>query len=245
MARRARRRTAYHEGGHAVAHYFFPLSGKTTRLTIHPDDLGDYNATRRPVNEAGGLHHSGRTLSPIVGRSVDHEQVHHALIALLAGHAAGWIYAGEPRQAKRDPQAEAEFVRHADGSDDYSRAVNLLFDADPFDRQAVIKQVPDAARGRASVKAISDRYFRPAFDAHTAKVLGDLEARWREALEFVVEKWPHIQAVADALWRKRRLSGEEVTEIIERTEDRIRRIPPSLAEQLNLLCGERAHGEEG
>jgi hypothetical protein len=87
------------------------------------------------------------------------------------------------------------------------------------------------------VKSLSDRYFRPAFDAHTARILADFEALWREALEFVAAKWPHIQAVADALWRKKRLSGEEVTEIIELIEDRSRRIPPSLAESLEILCG--------
>jgi hypothetical protein len=245
MPRRSRR-TAYHEGGHAVAQHFFPLAGKTTRLTMHPDDLADYNAPKaHDINNAAGLHSSGPTLSAIVGRSVDREQVHHKMIALLAGRAAAWIYAGEPAgRAKRDPKAEEEFRRHLDGTDDYSRALNLLFDADPFDGQAVLNQVPDAARGRASVKALSDRYFRPAFDAHTAKVLADFEALWREALQFVVEKWAHIQAVADALWRKKRLTGEEVTEIIERTEDRIRRIPPSLAKQLEILCGGGAGSKE-
>jgi ATP-dependent Zn protease len=42
-------------------------------------------------------------------------------------------------------------------------------------------------------------------------------------------------AVADALWKKRTLSGEEVTEIIERTEDRIRSYPPSVWEVLKDL----------
>jgi hypothetical protein len=43
-------------------------------------------------------------------------------------------------------------------------------------------------------------------------------------------KWPQIQAVADALWKRRALSGEEATEIIEQVEDRIRCLPPSVEE---------------
>jgi len=243
MAHRASRKTCVHESGHAIAHYFFPLSGKTTAVTIDRDELAEYNLSKKhPVNEAAGLHSSGRTLRPIVGRSIDHEQIHHELIALLAGKAAGWVFAGERRaKAKRDPRAEEEMVRHSDGSDDYSRALNLLFDADPFDRQAVLKQIPDRDRGRSSPEALKDHYFRPAFDAHTAKVLSRFGALWREALAFAVEKWPHIQAVADALWRKRKLKGEEVTEIIERIEDRIRNIPPSVRE---LLEGRRSDDEE-
>jgi hypothetical protein len=236
MAHRASRRTSVHEGGHAVAHHFFPLSGKTTSVTIDREELADYNAPKHPVNEAAGLHFSGRTLSPIVGRSVDREQIHHELIALLAGYVAGWIYAGERRgKAKRDLRAEEEVARHSDGSDDFSRVVNLLFDADPFDRQAVLKRIPDHARGRDSAEALTDRYFRPAFDAHKAQIVAKLEALWCEAVAFVVEKWPHIQAVADALWQKRTLSGEEVVELIERIEDRIRSIPPSLREILKSL----------
>jgi len=246
MAPRRCRKVAYHEAGHAVAHHFLRLSGVTTRVTIHPDDLGDYNATRHPVNEARGLHSSGRRLAPIVGHSVDREQLHHELIALLAGHAAGWVFAGESLQeAKSDPKADEELQRHSDGSDDYSRAVTLLLDADPFDVQAALKSIPDHAKSRVPAEVLMDRYFRPASAEHTYRVLADLEARWREALQFVVEKWPHVHAVADALWSKSVLSGEEVTEIIERVEDRVRQIPPGLESVLKQLCGERAHGEEG
>jgi hypothetical protein len=210
------------------------------------DDLADYNATKRhAVNEAAGFHARGATLSPIVGRSVDREQVYHVILCLLAGPAAGWVYAGKARgPARRDPKGEDEIRRHADGSDDHSRALTLLFDADPFDRQAVVKGVPEPARGRAPGDALVDHYFRPAFDAHTARILAELEARWREALAFVVAKWPHVQAVADALWRKRALTGDEVREIIERVEVRTRELPPNVAEAFKATLGERVETKD-
>ena len=49
------------------------------------------------------------------------------------------------------------------------------------------------------------------------------------ALAFVVSHWPAVQAVADALWRKRTLSGDEVREIIARIEARTNELPPYLA----------------
>jgi hypothetical protein len=48
----------------------------------------------------------------------------------------------------------------------------------------------------------------------------------------VVAKWPHIQAVVDALWRKCVLTGDEAKEIIERVETRTQELPPNLAEAL-------------
>jgi hypothetical protein len=128
-------------------------------------------------------------------------------------------------------------LKHSDGSDDYSRVLNLLFDADPFDSMDAIKRIPEHERGRASAEALADRYLRPAYAAHEAQVLAKFETLWREAVAFVVEKWPHIQAVSDALWRKRprTLSGEEATEIIERIEERIRSYPPSVQDALKRL----------
>lgn len=247
-APRARRSTAIHEAAHAVAHHFLPLAGRTTRVTIDPDDLAEHNAAKvqHPINEAAGLHSPSRVIRPIVGRSVDREQLRHVLLCLLAGRAAGWVFAGESsREAKRDRQAE-EDLKHADGGDDYSRALNLLFDADPFDSRAAAKSVPDHERATLPEQELHRRYVQPAVNAHTEKILAEFEALWREALELAAAKWPHIQAVADALWRKRprRLSGDEVTEIIEGVEDRLRRLPPSLAKQLESLRKEDSHSEE-
>jgi hypothetical protein len=82
-----------------------------------------------------------------------------------------------------------------------------------------------------------DSYIRTGYAAPEEQILERFEALWREALAFVVEKWPHIQAVSDALWRTRprTLSGEEITEIIERIEDRIRNYPPSMQDALKRL----------
>jgi hypothetical protein len=201
---------------------------------------GGWSAAKHPVNKALGLHFSGRTLRPIVGRSVDREHLHHELIASLAGPAAGWVYAGE-RRAKRDPQPEAEARRHSDGGDDYSRVWNLVFDADPFDFRAATKRIPYRERRSASPEELMRSHGQPAVEAHTAQIIAKFEALWRETLAFVVEKWPHVQALADALWRKRRLAGEEVTEIIERIEDRIRSYPPTVQ---NVLT-QGASNDEG
>ena len=48
------------------------------------------------------------------------------------------------------------------------------------------------------------------------------EGRWREALAFVSAHWPAVQAVGDALWKRRSLAGDEVGEIIEQVEARTR-----------------------
>jgi ATP-dependent Zn protease len=238
---RRRRETSYHEAAHAVAHLFFRLSGKSTSVTIDPNDLAEHNASKHAVNEAAGLHSYGRTLPSIVGCSVDREQLHHQLVAMLAGHAAGWVYGGEShREAKRDPQAEEEFRQHSDGTDDYSRAFRLLLDADPFDTTDAVRDILKGEQADPSRASQRRHHIRSAVDEPIEQALVVFESLWRETLEFVVEKWPHIQAVADALWRKRRLSGEEVTEIVERIEDRVHRIPPSLAKQIEILRGDDA-----
>jgi hypothetical protein len=232
----ARRETAYHESGHAVAHYFFPLSGKTTSVTIAEDELGAYNASKHPVNEALGVHSSGRTIRPIVGRAIDHEQVHHELITLLAGPVAGWIFDGErPARLKRALEASTEAAEHADGRDDYSRVFALLDELHPFDSREVLKHISKRELAQASAEELIRTHVKPAWGTHTTERLAEFEALWQETVAFVVERWAHIQAVADALWRKRTLKGEEVREIIERIEDRIQSIPPSVRSALNGL----------
>lgn len=232
---RASRRTAYHESGHAVAHFFLPLAGKVERVTMHPDDLSAYNAGRHEVSHAAGFMTPSRTLPPVVGRSVDRAQLHDELIALLAGRAAEWVFAGRapgppPTAKKRD-----EILRHMDGSDDISRAFRLLGRADPLDGREFLRSIPDAARGH-SREMLFERYGRPYVESYEAVILGALEARWREALEFVLSKWPHVEAVADALWKSRALTGDEVEEIIETVETRIQDGP---AELRRLLEGDR------
>jgi len=240
MAKRAKRGTAYHESGHAVAGHYHRLAGVTTRLTLNTNDLADFNAGTHPANEAAGVHFSRPTLSSIGRGSVDREQLSDELTVLLAGHAAGWIYAGDlGRKTRRTRKQVAEFRRHSDLLDDHSRALDLLFDGDPFDMQAVLNGIPDDARGSMSADELLETYGAPALNAHSARIVAEFETRWRNALSFVVEKWPHIQAVADALWKKRALSGDEVEEIILRIEARTRDLPPYLADELKGALAER------
>lgn len=228
MTRTSRRETALHEGAHAVANHFHPLTGRTLEVTIARRTLMESNAGRAAVNHAIGLHRSARTL-PIVrgGLVVDREALEHQLVALLAGYAAEWIATGAgphaqtPRQIARARKLAAE----SDGGDDYSRALELLYLADPFDLRAAVALVPEADRGRGTEAAMRERC-KPAIDAHQGRVLERFEAARREAHEFVASKWPHVVAVADRLLVKQTLSGDEVREIIEAVEERLRSGPP-------------------
>jgi ATP-dependent Zn protease len=232
----SKRSTAYHEAAHAVAAYFHPLAGKTQRICISGDDLTEYNLLKHPTNEAAGIHRRGRILPAIVGRSVDREQVHDMCILLLSGYAAGWVYAGEDRSSSKfNKRDQEEALKNADGSDDFVRCWGLLEDSDPFD-------IPDALRGvrekSVTKSATADELFergRKAIDDHHARILDLLEVLWREAAAFVVAKWPHIQAVADAVFRKKTLEGSEVVELIERVEKRLQSYPPHVQELLDQL----------
>ena len=178
MPSRVSRKFAYHEAAHAVAAHYCRLAGATTHVTLDADELADYNAGSHPANEAQGVHFRGRTLSPIVGRSVDRHQLSDELTVLLAGPAAGWLYAGEfGRRPRRTRKQVAEFRRHADLQDDHSRALDLLYDADPFDMHGVLKAIPDDARGRMSADALLETYGAPALESHSARIVAEFEAR--------------------------------------------------------------------
>jgi ATP-dependent Zn protease len=232
----SKRSTAYHEAAHAVAAYFHPLAGKTQRICIGGDELTEYNLPKHPTNEAAGIHRRGRILPAVVGRSVDREQVHDTCIFLLSGYAADWVYSGEAKtSSKSKKRDQADALKHADGSNDFVRCWGLLEDSDPFD-------IPDALRGvreksvtkSATADALLERG-REAIDDHHARILGLLEVLYQEAATFVVAKWPHIQAVADAVFRKKTLEGSEIIEIIERVGERIQSYPPDVRELFGRL----------
>ena len=228
-AKRSYRVFAFHEAGHAVGHYFFPLSGRTVSLTISPGKLSEYNAGKHEANRAAGVHFSSKTLSSIVGRSVDQEQVHHELMALLAGFAADWLYAGDTRRWRGPSKSRREeLLRHADGHDDNSRAYRLLCDAAQFSTRDVVQQIPEHDRQRLSLDELLARYGRPAIDAESERMRAAMDQYRREALAFVAAKWSHVQALADALFRAKTLSGDEAMAIIEAVEARIREGPPDL-----------------
>jgi len=224
---RSYRKNAYHEAGHAVAHHFFPMAGRTTRITIEPGRLSEYNAGKHEVNRAAGIHFSGKTLSPIVGRSVDREQVRHQLMALLAGPAAGGLYAGYTRKKRKPTKARLkELEQHADGSGDQVRAIGLIHAAGQFDVREAARRIPDEERGRLSLEALMERYGIPAAHAEGDRIRAEKARYDREAFDFVASKWPHIQALADALFRKKTLDGDEVAALIEAIEARLSQGPP-------------------
>jgi len=222
-----KRATAYHEAGHGVGHHFFPLSGRTKSITIEAARLSEYNAGKHEVNKAAGLHFGSKTLSPIVGRSVDRDHVHHQIMALLAGPAADYLYAGDSKKRRKPSKAQIEeALRHDDGGDDHTRALRLLYDADPFDARDVVRQIPDQDRQRLSPEELMERYGAPAAQAESDRVLAEMARYYREALEFVASKWPHVQGLADAVFKKKTLDGDEVIAVIERVEARLCDGPP-------------------
>jgi hypothetical protein len=197
------------------------------------DDLAKHNESKHEVNHAAGFCFYGRTIGPVKGAAVDREQVHHMLIADLAGPAAGWIYGGESqREAKPSRKTREEIQQHADGSDDFSRVWRLLWDVDPLYVEDALEFIPEDKRGQKLTDEEARSVARSAYKPHEAELLEQIEQLWREATAFVAEKWPQVQAVADALWKKRSLSGGEITDLIEQVEDRLQALPPSVEKLL-------------
>lgn len=234
--RNSQRKTAYHEAAHAVAAYFHPLAGKTQHICIGGDGLAEYNAPKHPTNEAAGIHRRGAILPAIVGRSVDREQVHDTCILLLSGYAAAWVYAGEDRSSSKPGKlTQAVALKHDDGSSDFVRCWKLLLDADPCDIPAALWGTrTKPLTENATAGELRDRG-RGAMDANIAQALERFEILWQEASSFVVEKWPHIQSVADALFRKKTLEGSEIAELIERIEERLQSYPPQVQGLLDQM----------
>jgi ATP-dependent Zn protease len=228
-APRTHRSVAYHEAAHGVAHHFFPLSGRTVSITIAPDELSQYNAGKREINKAIGLHFNSATIPSIINRSVDREQLHDEIMTLLAGYAATWLYAGDTGIQRNPTKAQREEARrHASGHDDYSRAFRLLCAAGQFDPKDVARRIPDDDRQRLSPKELMAKYGQPAVDAEMRRACAAMDRYRREALDFVASKWPHIQALGDALFKKKTLRAAEVAAIIEAVEKRIEEGPPDI-----------------
>jgi hypothetical protein len=235
------RAIAYHEAAHAVAYHFYPLAGKTRRIVVGKDRLAKFNAGKHPVNQAWGLHTRGKTLPAIVGRSVDREQIHHEGVSWLSGYTADWLRAGSGRGSplRVDPLADPKQQKHADGSDDVSRCWCLLSNADPLDTCAVARRIRDThdLGGEHENLAAAEEDGRRAVESYTAQRLEQFDALWCETREFVSEKWAHIQAVAEAVLRKGVLEADEITERIERIEERLQSYPPQI---LAILDRQRA-----
>ena len=227
MTPRTYRRTAYHEAGHALASFFYRLAGQTLKITMEHGELGEYNEGKHPVNKAGGLHWGKRTIWPSTGRSIDREQVHHKVVMLLAGPAAGWLYVDHAQGKRKLPKAQLKgLLENDEGSNDYSRALKLLYAASRFNTRDVIRRIPEAECKRLSKQELIERYTEPAVRAEEKRVLAELSRYYREAFDFIVEKWPHVQALADALFKKKTLEGDEIAAIIEGVEGRVKEGPP-------------------
>jgi len=224
---RSYRKTAYHEAGHAVGHFFHHLSGRPRGIVIGGEQLSEYNAGKHEVNQVRGFHSVSKTFPAIVNRSVDREQLRQEIMTLLAGPAAGYLYAGSAKKRLKPSKAQLEEKRrHGHGRDDYTRVFTLLCDADPFDPRAVIRGIPEEERERLSPKEAMEQYVEPALRADRDRVLDEVGRYEREAFDFVASKWPHIQTLADAAFKQKVLAAEEVIAIIERVEQRLHDGPP-------------------
>jgi cell division protease FtsH len=198
----SRQSAAYHEAGHAVAAHFRPAAGGTRRITIRPAELDPGDA---------GLHIGGCSCPEATRLAPDDEWLRATAIVSLAG---------------------AEVDRHLTGgrltcaSEDCEDVRDLLFHA-VFDWE--IQDCADAVtleeRRSHALEDIAEQRAEAIEERYQA-----LLARLRsEAHDLVEQRWPHVEAVAEALLERGALTGAEVEAIVEGVERRLRR--PSGAER--------------
>ena len=207
-ARRSHRDTSYHEAGHGVAHHYYHLSSRTKYLALESEELFDYNATRKDSEQAVGICDGQHSLPIIRGGQLDEEHLRHTVIAVLAGGEAQFIYA-------------ASYGSLGKGGD-LEHAVELLHAA-----AETTNPLRDQCRG-PSANSRGTNSIDEFFDSRERKVTEQFNAFRSETRNFVLEKWHMIQAVADALWKKRLLPVDEMIAIIERLEERVNDLPPEL-----------------
>jgi len=185
MARRRApvRDAAYHEAGHAVATYFRPLAGKTSRVSLREQDIPE---------DALGLHSRGRIIEPVVGYSVDREQVRAYCVVLLAGSEAEMRFRGDDISG---------------GGGDYESAYALInraiFDAE---REASILAISVDERAARSSEELYATYGVPVVD----RLIAMLEELRAEAGQLIEEKCTCVEAVAKALYRHKAGSNFKV-----------------------------------
>jgi ATP-dependent Zn protease len=185
------RLAAYHEAGHAVGCFFRPLGGRTTWITIRPSDLAEDDA---------GAHYCCCTLAAEAGPPPDLETVRAAAVVALAGTEVDRRLTGNELTC---------------GSADYEEVRELLVGAvlDREIEQAVAAVSEEEARERglqaiaAEAAAAVEERFKRASD----------ELR-RQAHDLIEAKWPHVEAVAEALLERGALGGDEVRAIIAEVE---------------------------
>jgi hypothetical protein len=108
---------------------------------------------------------------------VDREQLHHVLLAVLAGPAADWLSRGvSPGAASMRERAFARrYMERTDGSDDWSTAWRLIEEIHPLDPLAVARAIPDTEWAGATPEDLTARYGRPAIEAHQGRIAEELE----------------------------------------------------------------------
>lgn len=184
------RLAAYHEAGHAVACFFEPLAGRTTRISIRDADLDEGDA---------GVHCCvGHRFS----RAARWKVVRALAVVTLAGTEVDRRLTGN---------------RFTSGSDDYEAVRKLFFDAilNREIEEAVAVVSPGEIRGKGlegtagSIATTIETHLEQLFE----------EAR-NEARRLIDAKWLHVEAVAEALLEREVLSGDAVHRIIEAVERR-------------------------
>ncbi len=181
------RLAAYHEAGHAVAAFFRPLGGQTTRVSVRSADLGEGDA---------GVHYCQRALPEVPDSSADREVVRAIAVVALAGSEVDRRLTGNA---------------FTSGGADYEAVRELLF------RTFLAHEIEEVVAAVTPAEARSRGLERIAAEAsaeiedHLKQLFDSLR---EEARNLVEAKWHHVQAVAEALLARGALSGEEVRAIV-------------------------------
>ena len=189
----SQRLAAYHEAGHTVAAFFRPAAGTTRRVTIRAAELEHGDA---------GLHVGGRPLPDATRFAPEDEWLQASAVVSLAG-------------AEVDRRLTGGRLTCA--SEDYQDVRDLLFRA-VFDweiQDCAAAVTPEERRAHSLEDIAADRVdaIEERYEALLAKLQG-------EAHDLVEERWPHVEAVAEALLERGALSGAEVRRIVEGVERR-------------------------
>ena len=179
---------AYHEAGHAVASFFLPAAGPTTRITIRNEDLADEDA---------GAHFSA---APRTGAASDLDVVRANAIVGLAGIEVDRRLTGNT---------------FTSGGNDDAEVRQLLREA--FLDREIQDALAAADLGHASPGELEEIASRAAEEVED-DLKRRLDALRGEARALIERRWPHVEAVARALLERGTLSGDETRRIIESAE---------------------------
>jgi cell division protease FtsH len=183
-----RRLAAYHEAGHAVASFFLPGAGPTTRVTIRKQDLGEDDAGAH-LSESAPASSSAADSSPDVVRA-------RAIVGLAGIEVDRRLTGNTLTCGSDDDEQVRKLIREAflDREIQDALAHAQLDGAGPQELDEIVAR---------AVEVVEDDLKR---------LLDDLRAKARALIE---TRWPHVEAVAEALLEREVLSGDEARRIIE------------------------------